>query len=675
MFFANPTMLWALSAAIIPILVHLFNFRRHKTVYFSNVDMIQALQNETKRQRNVRQLLVLLCRILAIVFLVLAFARPTLSKGSMQLKQGNTAVSIYVDNSFSVANTHNDGSLLEVGKQKAREIVSTHNATDRFQLITNDARGHEHRHLTKDEIQYAIDEIDYSPVSSNLAQTARKQYDFLQSTHCSNLYAYQISDFQQTCTSIPDYPRDTNISTILVPLAGLSVNNVFVDSLAFRAPAFFANNTVTVDVHIRNNSDSPVEDIPLKLFVNDRQRAIASVSMQAGEQLVQSLTFPIGDDRILNGYVELMDYPIVFDDKFFFSINVNTALSVLCINGDSENEALRRLFDNDSAVSYTTLPERNIDLSSFAGNNLIVLNELRDIPSGVADALRDYVDQGGNLLVVPSKESNLDAYNHFLLSLKAPALQTFERQKRQLTKINNNNQLYAGVFSGTPSDIDMPTLNGYYKLNITSNTVYTPVIYSDNGISYIGSTAFGKGNVYLVATPLRTEYTDFVQQPMFVPTFYNMALHGARLGCPYYTFGANNNIELPRLTLDANTQPTVKQVGGDFEAAAEIRHTGSQPTLKLPAQLVQAGNYLVGDDALSFNYSRSESFLEFYNSKQLHQQLSENRYTNFKIIQNASNPIVNQIQQLHEGVPLWRYCIVLVLLFVLVETLLLRITK
>ena len=79
--FVNPLFLIGLVAIAVPILVHLFNFRRYKKVYFSNVDLLQQLQSETKKQSQLRQLLVLLARILAIVFLVLAFAQPILPKG------------------------------------------------------------------------------------------------------------------------------------------------------------------------------------------------------------------------------------------------------------------------------------------------------------------------------------------------------------------------------------------------------------------------------------------------------------------------------------------------------------------------------------------------------------------------------------------------------------------
>ena len=68
--FVNPLFLIALSALAIPILIHLFNFRKYKKVYFTNVHFLQEIQQETKKQSQLRQLLILLARLLAIAALV-----------------------------------------------------------------------------------------------------------------------------------------------------------------------------------------------------------------------------------------------------------------------------------------------------------------------------------------------------------------------------------------------------------------------------------------------------------------------------------------------------------------------------------------------------------------------------------------------------------------------------
>ena len=100
--FVSPYFLFGLFAISIPIIIHLFNFRRYKKVYFTNVKFIEDLQQKTKKKSQLKHLLVLLMRILAVSSLVLAFAQPYIpvSENLINLESKN-AVSVYIDNSFS----------------------------------------------------------------------------------------------------------------------------------------------------------------------------------------------------------------------------------------------------------------------------------------------------------------------------------------------------------------------------------------------------------------------------------------------------------------------------------------------------------------------------------------------------------------------------------------------
>ena len=76
--FLYPTFLYALLALAIPIIIHLFFFRRFKKVYFTNVRFLKEIKEETSARQRLKNLLVLLMRLLAMAALVLAFAQPFL---------------------------------------------------------------------------------------------------------------------------------------------------------------------------------------------------------------------------------------------------------------------------------------------------------------------------------------------------------------------------------------------------------------------------------------------------------------------------------------------------------------------------------------------------------------------------------------------------------------------
>ena len=74
--YQNPQLLYALFAIAIPILIHFLNLRKHKKIYFSSVRFLKEIKENKNKRSKLKNLLLLLSRVLAITFLVLAFAKP-----------------------------------------------------------------------------------------------------------------------------------------------------------------------------------------------------------------------------------------------------------------------------------------------------------------------------------------------------------------------------------------------------------------------------------------------------------------------------------------------------------------------------------------------------------------------------------------------------------------------
>ena len=201
--FIHPLFLVALVTLAIPIIIHLFNFRRFKKVYFTNVRLLQEIQQETKKQSQLRQLLILLARLLAIAALVIAFAQPYIPASKQQKKiTGQRSVSIYLDNSFSMEAVSTDGRLLDLAKNKALEIVSSYGPSDVFQLVTNDFEGRHQRFVSPEDLRKMVEEVQVSPVLRTIPEVINRQNDMLPETGRMNFDAYLISDFQKTTAQL-----------------------------------------------------------------------------------------------------------------------------------------------------------------------------------------------------------------------------------------------------------------------------------------------------------------------------------------------------------------------------------------------------------------------------------------------------------------------------------------
>lgn len=688
-----PLFLIGLSAVALPIIIHLLQLRRYRKVYFSNVEMLQELQNEDRRQHKLRQWLVLALRILAIVCIVLAFCQPVVPGTAGKQKAGGTAVSVYVDNSYSMANGGMGGSLIEAARHKAAEIAAAYKPGDHFQLITNEGDGSQFRWLSREEFLQAVEQIEVCAVTTPLSNISKRQNEFLLSAPENNRHAYIVSDFQCSTADLANCTADSNILTTMIPLGGSEVANIYIDSLFFESPAYFKGSTVNARVTVRNNGDKPVEALPLRLIADGKQKAIASVNVAAHGSSTAEMNFTLADDGLLQGYVETTDYPITFDDRMFFTLSATQRIPVLVVSGGEENKNIKRLFEDDPLVIYEQVASTRIDYSGIVQHKLIILDELHSIPSGLAQTMLQFVEEGGSVLIIPAMDCETESYNQMLQSCHAPQIGQTIRNKTRVSTVHLQHDLFRGVFEGQQEDMELPSVNAYHNIVKTLQTVSFDIMSLTDGTSYLSSTTYGEGQIYLVASPLRSDNSDFVQQALFVPTVYNMALFSTPYSTPYHLLTGSVPINL-RGRIATGVCRVVPASSANGDAAAEgyipdIRHVGSRSMLLPHGELSEAGNYLLlssqpidGEtnqtvdgyyvaEGLSFNYSRAESDLAYYSLDELRHIIDDADMENCRVVNNPQRSMTDYIQQQNHGRPLWHWFLIAALAALLAETIIL----
>src|SRR5476651_2511732 len=100
--FIYPAFIFGLLSLAIPFIIHLFHFRRYQKVYFSNVQFLKNIQQKQSSRKNLKRRLILASRMLALMFLVLAFSKPFIPSGHAQTSNKQHTVSVFIDNSYSM---------------------------------------------------------------------------------------------------------------------------------------------------------------------------------------------------------------------------------------------------------------------------------------------------------------------------------------------------------------------------------------------------------------------------------------------------------------------------------------------------------------------------------------------------------------------------------------------
>jgi hypothetical protein len=338
--FLYPTFLWAFALLAIPVIIHLFYFRRFRKVYFSNVKFLKEVKEETSMRSRLRNLLVLLSRILALAGLIFAFAQPFLPADDQDLMRGQKSVSVYLDNSFSMGAENDRAPLLEVGKDRAREVISAYGVEDRFQILTNEFAGRQQRLVGKEEALSLIDEIKVNPASRPLSSALERQRTTLNQGNSPNRIAYQISDFQRSITDLSAL-EDTSLQLNLLPLQAVRERNVSIDSAWFEAPVPQLNQNNLLLVRLRNHSDEDLDNIRLSLRYEGQNKPEGILSISARSYVIDSVYINVTKAGVGRAELQITDYPIQFDDRYFLTFNILEKVRVLNINDGIRTETCR----------------------------------------------------------------------------------------------------------------------------------------------------------------------------------------------------------------------------------------------------------------------------------------------------------------------------------------------
>ena len=675
MYFSNPNFLFGLFALLIPIIIHLFNFRRYKIFYFSNTRFLQELKQQTNRQSKIRKLIILSLRMLAITALVFAFARPYVRHNEAPLLGASACVAVYIDNSFSMENTAVSGSLLDEAKQKAVSIANAYREGDKYMLITNDFDAKYQQFLSRDDFKEAVNDIQISPASKDISEVYAYCLRDMNRQNVESKFLYLISDFQASTSNFTNLQLSQELTAHIVPLKANKISNVYIDTIWLNSPDPKFGQQASIHAIIRNVSDNDVEKLPVKLFINNSQKALASIDIAKNGFAEIPLNFMIGNERIQNGYVEILDHPIIFDDKMYFSLLATDKTHILSIFDVNENRYIKALFGADSGIVYQSINSKNINYSALKEQDLVIFEQSEDIPSGLVQELVQYVKQGGNLLLLPSQNST--SYNNVLnTALEVSTFGSLNASKTAVSTLNLQHILYKNVFEKYPENITLPAVFQYFEFHKGITTNKEVAIRLENGDDFLVSHKINDGNVFLLAVGLNDKFSDFQRHAIFVPSLYNMTL-GNKQNQIYHIISSANSIDLPNIYVSGDNVLEIKNKKTAF--IPEIRRNIQGIQLYVHQQVASADNYLLSDKdsvlmGLSFNYSRKESDMQFLSIGQIREYISQHNSNNIKLldIQNKPNAVIEQ-QINSYGTPLYALFIILALLALLAEVVLLRI--
>jgi hypothetical protein len=670
--FIFPAFLFALLSLAIPVIIHLFYFRRFKKVYFSDIRFLKEVQEEKSTIEKLKKRLILATRLLALFFLVLAFVQPFLGQEDKKNAQGRSSVCVYIDNSWSMGLKTGGETALSTAKSKAKELAGAFAAGDQFCLLTNDMQHSRQRWMGKADFLDAVERVELVGNNRTVAEIYQKQHALFQTIGTGNKLGFFISDFQDNMAVAAS---DTTFTAHFLPVQGDAEKNLFVDTCWFENPVFSLNAGNKLLVRIRNSGNTDAEKIRVSVKINGQVKSVDDVSIPAQSMVLDSFNFSITQTGWQQGEVVFNDYPITFDDHFYFVFRVDEKEQVLNITDASSPNNITAVFRDDIHFRLNQAGKGQLDYSAFNNYALIVLNQLSEISSGLAASLGAYLDNGGNLYIIPGTTINLDGYNAFLMKYAGTGFSALQKQAGVVTQLQTRERVFKGVFNQLPKNLDLPKISQFYPFRGGANSAERPLLSTNTGTPLLSVFDAGNGLLYLQAAPLNADFTDLGTKAVFPPVVYNMAVYKKYSRPMYYTIGKDNLVELKGESADGETIYNLSN--GRSEFIPENRSIGNSVVLRVNQDLESDGIYTIRSGqtdkgAAAFNYDRSESTLKFKDKTALAALYSDK---NQLLLDNSSANLAASVKQIKEGIILWKLCLILCLVFILSEVLLIRFMK
>lgn len=672
--FAFPLFLIALASILIPLIIHLFYFQRYRTEYFSNVRFLKEVVEEKQTRSRLRNILVLLSRIFFIVFLVLAFAQPFLRTNTGAENERPDFVSLFIDNSYSMESLSSETPVFQVAVNRAREIIRSYPEGTSFQILTNQLNPSARRVVDQDLAIGMIDEIEMSSEITNLSHI----YEFVRKTAESQeakAHMFWLSDFQRN--SIPDpIEIDSTLTLFPVPVQPVEVRNISIDSSWFESPVPEANQENQMFVRLTNYGSAPAES-RIVWRENDEVRPVSTVSINPGESVIDTIGVQLSGEQSRSLILEVTDHPITFDNRYYLQLNGKRKLRILIIdNGGSPNRYLQSAFQQQATVEKKFVPIDRIVYSEFDQQDLIVLDDLTSINSGLASNLSRYLEQGGNILIFPGPDGPAVGVNEFLREAGQVAIGDWMEEDMEALGLNFEDFVFSDVFEKQQSQLALPSVRGYYALTSGNRAASTHLMRLRNGNPLISKIFAGNGLLYLSLSPLDSRWNTLGNHAdIFIPMLYRMALSRAKTNQLAYFIGKDQDIQIK--TDEELQSEAIVISNGEYEFIPSYQQTGDIIQIYLHDQIRESGFYQVLEDDKSIahfamNNSRGESDISLWNPQDLKTQLTG--HTVF--MNNEQLASLGQfIQEFDRGKVFWKYCLIFALVFLILESLLLRFFK
>ena len=577
MTFLNPLLLAGLAAVAIPIAIHLFNFRRPQRIDFSTLRFLRELEATTMRRVRIRQWLLLALRALAVVFLVLAFARPTPTADAAAFEEGAArSLVLVLDNSRSMTLRDAQGALLDQAKALGATVVEATGRGDERTVLPT-APPPEYRPVPFTTAGPALDAVAATEAlagAESLTAAVARAGSVLEGALHPHREIVVVSDLQAaTFTDSASAALPPGVEVTLVPLGGRRQVNTAVTDVRVVSRIVEPGRPVEIEATVARYGGRP-GTIGASLSLDGQRVAETAVDVVPGTPTTARFTVTPPARGWLGGEVRIEADAAEWDDARFFALRVPPPPRVLVVRGEGQRTDLVTLALGVAAegggVALNEIDEGALPGADLDRYDAVVLVGPRSLGAS-AGRLETFVAGGGGVLAFPGAEAG--ALNPLLQAVGGGRIDGVVGERGgpsvgSTTDADLDHPLFAGVFDEARPALERPDVRQAVRYRPGGGDEQT-LIGLQAGPPFLQEIRRGEGSVLLVGVAPDLEWSDLPQRGLFVPLLYRAAAYLAAGSVVGETGGAEGSVRVEGV--DAG-QP-LRLVGPDGVTTTPLQRT------------------------------------------------------------------------------------------------------
>jgi hypothetical protein len=682
MIFLNPAILFGLLAASIPVIIHLFNLRKLKKIEFSTLTFLKELQKNKIRKIKLKQWILLALRVLIILFVVMAFARPALQSiqiGGTTSAAKTTAIFI-LDDTFSMSVVDQKGSYFNQAKEIIHQVISQLQEGDEVGLIlVSNSKPPDKLTSSLSEFVKNVDQLDLSFSSGDLNSAITKASQIISESKNFNKEIYIISDFQKNKITKENLSSDLsellNESTKFYSfdLSDKDVFNLSVDELKINNQIFEKDKPVSFSVIITNNSNQDVNSAVVSLFMEDERAAQKSFDLNAGQSTIVEIEATPKSTGFINVSAEIETDEIEQDNKRFASLLIPEKIAVgLFADNQSDLTFVDLSLKTAGAGKYEIERKSINQLTSQQLNKYqTIIISANIIPSGI-DQLKNFLQNTGGLILFPSSTPDAVKLNQFYSQLGLGINLSFvgkvnnSELKIKFDKTDFNHPVFQDIFQNEEKKkYESPELNSYYEIKSSGIQIISLV----DGSSFLSEYKIGKEKVFLFNSAPVLSWSDFPIKSIFAPLINKSVAYLSSKDREENVFlaGEEANINLKNINLSQIkiVKPDKSEEIINFTDNSGRDYLAYSNTNVAGAYKFYSGKNLLED--ISINTDPTESKTEYANKSDFENYLKQIKFSGKYVSIDKESNITEKILQARFGSELWRYFLLVALILALIE--------